>query len=97
MKKNNTLNKIIRTEKRSQDGAEYEYTLSVTESTRVASYMLPLYSIEVKMTHLGKTTQSLAKDHFSDVGKALALFDKLVKNLATPIDLPYVLEDRISV
>jgi hypothetical protein len=97
MKKNNTEAKIIKQQTRTQDGAEYEYTLSVSKSNRVASYMLPLYSINVRMTHLGKTTEKCALDCFCDVGKALAVFDKLVKNLATPIDLPYVLEDKISV
>ena len=32
---------------------------------------------------------------FADIGKAITFFDEIVDNLVTPIDLPYILEDRI--
>ena len=41
---------IIKSEVREADGAKYQYSLIMTESNKVASYKLPLYSIEVEMT-----------------------------------------------
>ena len=32
---------------------------------------------------------------FADAGKAILFYEKLVKNLATPIDLAYIIEDEI--
>ena len=43
----------------------------------------------------GKKTEATAKDLFADVGKALVFYDRMVQNLATPIDLPYIIEDEL--
>ena len=86
---------VIKSERVIADGAEYEYTLFVRESARVASYRIPLYSVTVKMTDRdGKETFKEAKDAFSDVGKALVFFERIVEYIATPLNLPYILEDE---
>ena len=36
------------------------------------------------------------RDAFADPGRAILFFEKLVRGLATPIDLPYVLEDSMK-
>lgn len=85
----------IRTERREGDGIGYKYELIMRESAKVASYGIPLYSINVEMHQKnGKVTNACTSDVFVDAGKAIDFFDKLVKNLATPIDLPYILEDE---
>ena len=93
---NNTKSSIIKEVFREAGGAKYLYRLRVKESARVASYKIPLYSIDVKMDYEGKHTENSVNDVFADVGKALVFFDTLVEYLATPIDLPYILEDKIS-
>ena len=88
---------ILRNDKVTDGGILYEYTLLSSESTRVASFKLPLYSVTVKMTMDGKTTEAGVHDVFADLGKATLFYEKIVKNLATPIDLTYILEDKISI
>ena len=89
---------VIRTEVRKKDGYEYKYSLSLSEGQRVASYGIPLYSISVEMTapSTEEATKSDATNLFSDLSKATGFFDKIVDNLATPIDLPYIVEDEFS-
>ena len=89
---------IIRREARTADGCEYVYELSVRVSRMVASFTLPLYSVAVSMKAEGEeSTYYRVNDIFSDLGKATKFFELLVENLATPIDLPYVLEDAITI
>lgn len=86
---------IIKSDTVECDGCSYEYTLTVRESSRVASYRIPLYSVSVRMFDgEGKETFGEANDAFSDVGKALVFYEKLVEHLATPLNLPYILEDE---
>lgn len=88
---------VIRKETVQSEGAEYNYTLLMSESRKVSSYRIPLYSILVEMTdESGNRTDAGLKDVFADVGKALVFYDKLVSNLATPLNLPYILEDELS-
>lgn len=88
---------IIREESRTDSGYEYTYRLTSRESPFVASYKLALYSVSVMLRYPdGKVTERCTGDLFHDVGKAIVFFNKLVKNLATPIDLVYVLEDELS-
>ena len=87
----------VRTENREENGADYEYKLTVEKSERFAGYALPLYSIFVQMKDKdGTITNAEAKELFADVNKAHTFFDMLVENLATPIDLPYIIEDELS-
>ncbi len=89
---------LIRTESREKDGINYKYALSLKEHKRTDCYGIPLYSISVEMTKRdsGLTTHSEAQDLFSDEKKAISFFEKIVDNLATPIDLAYVVEDELG-
>lgn len=88
---------IIKRETKEEDGAKYCYSLIVSESNKVASYKLPLYSIEIEMTDKdGNVTSARTRDLFADVGKAISFFRKLTENLATPLNLPYILEDEMQ-
>ena len=97
-RKSNIIKKILRNNKVTSDGFEYVYTLFENESDKVASYRLSLYSIKIEMTDSdGKYSYAEVNDVFCDVGKAILFYEMLIKNLATPIDLPYILEDKISI
>ena len=97
MSKITITDRIIKREVREADGAIYRYNLVMTESNKVASYRLPLYSIEIEMTDKdGNVTSARARDLFADVGKALSFFKMLHENLATPLNLPYIIEDEMQ-
>ena len=93
-----TDSKSIRTEIREAEGFEYRYELVENRELYVASYGIPLYSIYVKMKRVGSpnSTEGKAENLFSDLKKAVRFFEKLVKNLATPIDLSYIVEDELT-
>ena len=99
MRKSDTYNEqILRTAEVEADGISYTYTLSVSTSKRVASFRLPLYTIGVRMRSAdGEVSEADTGAIFADVGKAVVFYERLVDNLATPIDLLYVLEDSITV
>ena len=87
---------VIKKDVREADGATYTYSLVMNESNKVASYKLPLYSIEIEMTDSsGEITRARTRDLFADVGKAMSFFKKLSENLATPLNLPYIVEDEM--
>ena len=88
----------IKEEMRTLDGVVYTYKLLINESFRYSSIGLPLYSIEVEMEDVKceKTTKARSGELFSEERKALAFFKKLVRNLATPIDLAYIVEDEFA-
>ena len=87
---------VIGTKTIEKDGYVYNYTLVKRESRRVVSFRIPLYSIKIELTDPnGKKTEAESHDIFSDLGKAIVFYDRLVRNLATPIDLAYVIEDEI--
>ena len=78
------------------DGATIIYTLTEGEGTRVACFGLTLYSIGIEMTDKnGQHTESHLDEIFVDFKRASRFFERLVNNLATPIDLPYILEDEM--
>ena len=57
---------------------------------------MPLYSIKISMTDpSGNRSEREATDVFSSSDEAVRFFDRLVRNLATPIDLCYVVEDEV--
>lgn len=96
-KKEKNVDTTIRTEERKKDGIGYRYDLVMRESSKVASYGIPLYTVQVKMTREnGDITSADTNELFADPGKAIVFFEKLVDNLATPIDLPYIVEDEFS-
>lgn len=89
--------KLIKHEERVDEGNHYSYDLLMREGDNVADYRLPLYSIRVDMTDThGYRREANARDIFSNSEKAIAFFDKIVRNLATPIDLAYILEDEMA-
>ena len=93
----NETEEIIRREVRESDGYEYVYELIMKESKKVASFTLPLYSISVRLSRGGEAlTSAESGEVFSNRDKAISFFERMVENLATPIDLAYVLEDSFS-
>ena len=92
-----TTDTTIRTELREDNGIEYKYKLLMKESSHVASYGIPLYSISVEMIQRdGNITNAKTGEVFANIEKAINFFEKLVNNRATPSDLPYVTEDELS-
>ncbi|MBQ9071156.1 MAG: hypothetical protein IJY23_07420 [Clostridia bacterium] len=96
MKKNEGSREIIKDITRVDNGIIYRYILYSAKSKKVASFHMPLYSIEIIMTKDGEITRNSVDEVFADVGKALSFFDKISEYLATPIDLTYILEDKIA-
>ncbi len=87
---------VIRNDSVINEGYEYNYCLYAKESNNVASYRMPLYSIHIELkTPEGDITERCAKDCFADIGKALVFYDRIVKNLITPMNLPYFMEDEL--
>ena len=96
MRKEKTVATKIRSEEILKDGIIYKYDLIMRESARVASFKLPLYSISVEMQKEGEQISfAETRELFADVGKAIAFYERMVKYLATPIDLPYIVEDEL--
>ena len=95
--KNKICDKLIRREERECCGIKYIYELTSREADAVAAFRLPLYSIKISMTAPDQNPREAnARDVFSSLEKATTFFDKIVRNLATPIDLIYILEDEIG-
>ncbi len=96
MRKAVIRNETIKKETIERDGALYTYTLCMSEGGNVANYMIPLYSVEIEMTDPdGNETSASTKEIFADVGKALVFYRRMVDNLATPANLPYIVQDEI--
>ena len=86
----------VKIEEREDEGYFYTYELLLRRGVRTDDYGLPLYSVRISMTDSdGHKSQREATDVFSDGSKATNFFDRLVRNLATPIDLGYVVEDEV--
>ena len=94
--KDNITKTVIRKEERRDSDNKYSYELTMKKSACVASWQIPLYSITVNMTDKnGNDTRADATDAFSNAEKAIKFYEKVVNNLATPIDLVYILEDEM--
>lgn len=79
-----------------KDSMTYSYALLKHESKKLSSFRIPLYAIRIGLTdELGTYTEAQTDELFSDLGKAMVFYDRLIRNLATPIDLAYVVEDEI--
>ena len=95
---NKSIEKIIRKETRQSDEYTYTYELIERRGKSLADFGMRLYSITVLMKdERGQVRRGEAKDIFACKRKAGLFFDKIVRNLATPIDLIYVVEDEITV
>ena len=87
---------LVKKEEKNEDGYSYTYELLVRRGVRTADFGLPLYSIKISMTDpSGNRSEREATDVFSSSDEAVRFFDRLVRNLATPIDLCYVVEDEV--
>lgn len=96
MSKQRTFDTILRKEERSDEQNEYSYELIMREGSSTASWRVPLYSIRVNMKDaFGVSRSADTKDIFADKNKAILFFEKIVRNLATPIDLAYIVEDEM--
>lgn len=96
--KDKTTDTVIRTDERVDSGNTYRYSLVMRCGDGVACWRIPLYSIRVRLTLAdGTTTDAEVKDVFADVGRAILFYEKMLRNLATPVDLAYILEDEMTV
>ena len=96
MSKNKCEYSLIRREERKDEENSYLYELMMRLGDTVASFRMPLYSIRVNMTdRCGNVGSADVCDAFTDEDKAICFFDKLVRNLTTPIDLSYIFEDEM--
>ena len=94
--KQHSIDTIIRKEERRDETHSYRYELCMCRGSDVASFRIPLYSIKISMIDAhGNDTFAEVRDVFADAGKAIMFYEKIVRNLATPIDLAYILEDEI--
>ena len=89
--------KIIKEDIREYDGAVFLYRLTEGYPKKIGRLTIPLYSIYIEMSKNGECSKSSVNEVFADVGKALSFYNSLLENLATPIDLHYILEDKITV
>ena len=96
MKAECNFSNIIKTEEIINNGINYSYELRSFESKSVASFGIILYEICVKMKFKNSVTFYRTGGIFSDLEKALRFFEMLRKNLVTPYDLPYIIEDSFS-
>ena len=88
---------VIRREQKFDKGSSYLYELVMRHGDATANWQTPLYSVRIYMVDpFGNNRQADARDIFSDKDDAEAFFDKIVRNLATPIDLAYILEDEFA-
>ena len=79
----------------SPDGS-YTYTLYYADSIKTASMGLRLYSISVEFVDReGVRGFAEAKEFFADKRKAMEFYNRLVSGLATPLNLPYIIEDEL--
>ena len=85
---------LIRRDEKSDEFNKYSYELLVRRGNEVANFRLPLYSVRVSMTDAygNRTVKGLA-DAFADENRAISFYELAVKNLATPLNLPFILED----
>ena len=98
LRKDKLATAIVKCDTVKTGSAVYKYTLYASESQNVVSYRMPLYSISIEMTdENGKATKSKIENVFCDIGKAIVFYEHLKENLATPLNLPYILEDKISI
>jgi len=72
-------------------GNLYSYELTARESGKIT-----LYSIKITLkTAFGEITERVAENIFDNEEDAVAFYEMLIKNLATPLNLPYIVEDEL--
>ncbi|MBQ4070902.1 MAG: hypothetical protein IJD51_00610 [Clostridia bacterium] len=92
------MTECIRQRRRCEGGDTYIYELIYNTDTVTTTVGIPVYSLRVRMEcgRTGKVTEAHTGGIFADERKAERFFDKLCDNLATPIDLAYVVEDELG-
>ena len=90
------IESTIKTERFLCEGIRYKYELRSFEGKNVASFGITLYEIFVETYNSGKRSYYRTGGLFSDKEKALRFFDLLIRNLVTPHNLPYLIEDSFS-
>lgn len=96
-RKTETINKL-RENTVESDGSKYKYSLMVREIRRHFAPKLPSYSVRIEMVSpSGNQTFAESGFIFVDIGKAIVFYEKLIEHLCTPLDLPYVLNDSITI
>ena len=87
---------VLKTENRENEECKYFYRLSIIEQQNLTS--ANLYEIYITLSsnnsEIVQTSHSEIV-HFSTDETANDFFEMLVKNLVTPLDLPYVIADEI--
>ena len=79
---------VLRETTMAKDGYTYKYTLCYEGAGGI-------YSLKIVMTgEEGETYQSTASVAMSDEWRAIDFYSKLVRNLATPKNLAYCIEDE---
>lgn len=77
----------VKSDKRCDGGYEYSYSLLLSKNGE--------YSINIRLNFEGeRKSEASTSGIFVDAEKAIKFYDKLLRNLATPIDLAYVVEDE---
>lgn len=84
---------IIKRHSVTENGIAYRYELILFEGTATASFGIDLYGISAELEASGSLTSYRTGGLFSDKEKALRFFDMITQKLATPIDIPYIIED----
>ena len=87
---------LIRREIKIESDIKYTYELILSRGNDTSSYGLPLYSVNVKMKLGEKTFEKSSGKLFADREKAMRFFEKIVRGVATPSNLPYIIEDEFS-
>ena len=87
---------IIRTETVMNDQTTYTYKLIRHTEKEKSSFSIELYEICVEMkegeNHIFYKTGGI----FTSIDKAMTFLTKLKENMATPRNIPYILEDSLS-
>ncbi len=84
---------IIREEAANRAGYFFRYSL-FEEKHFMTDTRAVRYSVRIDLkTPDGKESFAITENYCYDAGRALAFYDLLVRNLATPKNLPYISED----
>ncbi len=87
---------VIRREEIFEPGIVYRYELILSEGNDTASFGIKLYEINTEMEIDGARTSYRSGGLFSNEEKGVSFFEKLVENRATPINIPYIIEDTFG-
>ena len=84
------------TEKVINNQTSYTYKLIRHEEKEHASFSIDLYEIYVEMLEGENLIFYRTGGIFTSIDKAMRFLAKLKENLATPRNIPYILEDSLS-